>query len=232
MHPDDIDKFLDEVKLNKLTGIEKDEIIKKYWNDERQKSYDEAKKLSQRHSRVPYNSSKKRKKDGTKKQIIATLLVFSLASGMTYATYKEYGTYKEKLDIEKELSESVLKNKSHGSYSIKDDEYYWWYSDESINNIINSLLQEHPEYDIDTKIYCCYKALPEYKRMDYLDRIVSGTTSYPNFELYLNSKRMSLDEYIKTMEKVLRSYAKAQIAQEKAESLVEELNETPEGGSR
>ena len=229
MNTFETEAFLDELKLSKLSDDEKNDLIKKFWNEERQREYNEALKLSKSSSRVPYNCRKKEKNKDIKNKAITTILAFAIATGISYGAYQEYKTFNEKLNIEQELGQTVRTNKSYGAYDMQNDEYNWWYSDEAIDNIINSLQNNYPQYDIDTKIYCCYKALPEYNKKEYLDKIVSKLTEYESFLWYLNSKGLTEAEYVSQMEEILRSYAKSSLESKKRETLFEELNPSSEG---
>lgn len=232
MNTNEVDAFLDKVKLKNLSDAEKNDIIRKYWNEERQRDYNDALKHSKSHSRVPYKTRKKAKSKGTMHQVVTTVLAFSLAAGMTYEAYQEYKTYEEKLNIEHNLGQTVSQNISYGTYNTDRNEYNWWISDDAIDNIIKNIEIMHPEYDIDTKIYCCYKALPEYNKKEYMDKIVARVTPDESFGWYLNRKGLTVEEYVKLMEQILRSYAKTSLEENNRQDLFDELNPDFEGGSR
>ena len=108
------------------------------------------------------------------------------------------------------------------------------------------------EYDIDTRIYGCFRALNEYEKESYMNElfskmsriIASNPASYSedeiksalhsSFQDYLDSKNITLEEYEELMDKIIKAYAKEDKSEEEVASLLSKLNDagTRDGGSR
>ena len=128
-------------------------------------------------------------------------------------------------------------------YNYSEKRTDWWYD---IEQMANGVLNENKEYDIDTRIYGCYSRLNEYKKDEFMDAVFKemskliGSTPdaytdeeikaclHSSFKEYLDSKGISLEDYTKLMENVIRAYASEDRSQEEIASLLGELN----GGSR
>ena len=121
-----------------------------------------------------------------------------------------------------------------------------------MDNVASEVLNTNKEYDIDTRIYGCFRALNEYEKESYMNElfskmsriIASNPASYSedeiksalhsSFQDYLDSKNITLEEYEELMDKVIKAYAKEDKSEEEVASLLSKLNDasTRDGGSR
>ena len=119
-----------------------------------------------------------------------------------------------------------------------------------MNQMASDVLNNNKEYDIDTRIYGCFRALNEYDKTAHMNELFSKMSRliadepgkytedeirsalHSSFQEYLDSKSITLDEYESIMEKVIKEYAKEDISQEKINDLLGQLNGSRDGGSR
>ena len=119
-----------------------------------------------------------------------------------------------------------------------------------MNKMASDVLNNNKEYDIDTRIYGCFRALNEYDKTEHMNELFSKMSRliadepgeytedeiksalHSSFQEYLDSKSITLDEYETIMEKVIKEYAKEDISQEKINDLLDQLNGSRDGGSR
>lgn len=184
-------------------------------------------------------------KDIAKKIMILTALGASLTMGINTLN-EEMDINENKKEIKDSLEEVVVNNTEYGGYNESEQRPYWWYN---YSGIAQGILDNN-EYDIDTRIYCAFDKLKEYKKIESMDKIFSkmsqiiasdpskydvqtiASSVHPSFCDYLESKGLSLEEYSDLMNKILRCYAEDGRNNDSLSNLLNELNSGRNGGSR
>lgn len=193
------------------------------------------------------NIKKSRQKPrGTSDLAKKAIIFIALGAGLTIGAHEfktQADIYKGTLDVKGDIGTSVTSNTEYYGYNKNEEKPYWDYDTE---NIAKDILNENKEYDIDTRIYGCYTHLNEYQKEEFMDGIFKKMSKliseapenynedeiksclHSSFSEYLDSKGVTLEDYSKIMEKVIRAYAKEEINEEEISNLLGELN----GGSR
>lgn len=190
--------------------------------------------------------SSRQKPRGTKNLAQKAIVFVALGAGLVMGAheFKEaMETSKGSFAIKGELGNVVSQNTNTYGFNASAQSPYWDYD---LPNIAKDVLDNNKEYDIDTRIYGCYSRLNEYKKDEFMDAVFKemskliGSTPdaytdeeikaclHSSFKEYLDSKGISLEDYTKLMEDVIRAYASEDRSQEEIASLLGELN----GGSR
>lgn len=211
---------------------------------------DEAYNLSVGRPPVKNTRSKKRKPAGIKDIGKKIIIMVALGAGLTIGIHElkqamEVGENAN--EIKDALATTVSQNTSVDGYNHAEQRPYWWYD---MNKMASDVLNNNKEYDIDTRIYGCFRALNEYDKTEHMNELFSKMSSliadepgeytedeirsalHSSFQEYLDSKSITLDEYETIMEKVIKEYAKEDISQEKINDLLDQLNGSRDGGSR
>lgn len=211
---------------------------------------DEAYRLSVERPPVKNTRSKKRKPAGIKDIGKKIIIMVALGAGLTVGIHElkqamEVGENAN--EIKDALATAVSQNTSVDGYNHTEQRPYWWYD---MNKMASDVLNNNKEYDIDTRIYGCFRALNEYDKTEHMNELFSKMSRliadepgeytedeirsalHSSFQEYLDSKSITLDEYETIMEKVIKEYAKEDISQEKINDLLDQLNGSRDGGSR
>lgn len=211
---------------------------------------DEAYRLSVERPPVKNTRSKKRKPSGIKGIGKKIIIMVALGAGLTVGIHElkqamEVGENAN--EIKDTLATVVSANTSVDGYNHAEQRPYWWYD---MNQMASGVLNNNKEYDIDTRIYGCFRALNEYDKTAHMNELFSKMSRliadepgkytedeirsalHSSFQEYLDSKSITLDEYESIMEKVIKEYAKEDISQEKINDLLGQLNGSRDGGSR
>ncbi len=233
---DDLDLFVD------IVNEHHDEVKNGHLND----IYDDAVKRSVTRSVVDYKKEKLEKPKGYKKIIISTAIILAMGFGLGVASTKVVGTYNTNRavsKIEQEVDDPVVDNTQYGGYNPNTERPNWWYN---IYDMASQVLETNLDYDIDTRIYGCYKAMKPYHKEEHMDKLLSclnslvhaeGSTydektieacSYTTFKDYLASKGLEEEEYQDLMQQILATYGRGNINNEELNELLQKLN----GGSR
>lgn len=200
------------------------ELFIKIINDRQNKklnSYDMSLNGSLTDNIIPFTPTKKNKPNGYGKILTTTLLI--IAIGITAKGLSDSKkNFEIKQEISSELAMVVKDNTFYGDYNPTKGEFTWWYDTKRIaEDILNG-----DKYDINLRIYGCYKNLNEYKKLDFMNEIfrnfqklitenpnmysdeVVASCNYSSFDKYLDSLGLSLEEYVKEMEKELKNIVK------------------------
>lgn len=199
---------------------------------------------------VKNKRSVKRKPKGVKDLAKKAIVLVALASGLTVGIHELKSAMdigEGAMDIKNELATVVRDNTVTSGYNGNEQRPYWWYN---MSDIASDVLN-NKDYDIDTRIYGCFKALNEYKKDEFMDelfhnmsRIVGDNPEafssdevksalHSSFQDYLDSKNVSLEDYQSIMENVIKAYAKEDISMDEVNSLLCQLNgDGRDGGSR
>lgn len=212
---------------------------------------DEAYRLSVERPPVKNLRNKKRKPAGIKDIGKKIIIMVALGAGLTVGIHElkqamEVGENAN--EIKDALATAVSQNTSVDGYNHAEQRPYWWYD---MNKMASDVLNNNnKEYDIDTRIYGCFRALNEYDKTEHMNELFSKMSRliadepeeytedeirsalHSSFQEYLDSKSITLDEYETIMEKVIKEYAKEDISQEKINDLLDQLNGSRDGGSR
>lgn len=245
---------------------DEDYVVNKMFNSDGTKKNNREDRIYQKSSNVPpvKNKRKNRQKPKGMKQIATKAIIFvALGAGLVVGanemknSIQDYGNY---LDVSTELHQSVVENTNTYGYNANEQRPYWDYD---AYGIANSILNENQEYDIDTRIYGAYDSLNEYKKEESMDKIFAKMSSivgsnsekfsddvlhaclFDTWHEYVESKFAEKDmtyeeclkEYLSTMQKVVRAYAKEDSLEEKSQALLEDRQELLDdinlgGGSR
>ncbi len=222
------------------------------WNKEKETTRDdEAYKLSVGRPPVKNARRKMRKPAGIKAIGKKVIIIVALGAGLTVGIHElkaamEIGESVK--EIEKTLAEPVSTNTTVDGYNYTEQRPYWWYD---MHEVASDVLENNKEYDIDTRIYGCFRALNEYNKTSYMDELFSKMSRliadepgkytedeiksalHSSFQDYLDSKNISLEEYESIMEKVIKAYAREDGSQEQINDLLNQLNAGDRnGGSR
>ena len=174
------------------------------------------------------------------------IIFVSLGAGLVASAHaiKDFTATENKTkDIKDSISSVVSENIDYYGYNQNEKKPYWNYD---TYNMAKDILDKNKEYDIDTRIYGCYSNLNEYNKNEFMDEIFRTMSKiigdspenyteaeiksclHSTFDEYLASKNITLTDYSKLMEKVIRAYAKEDRSQDEIADLLGELN----GGSR
>lgn len=174
------------------------------------------------------------------------IIFVSLGAGLVVGAHamKDFTATENKTrEVKDTISSVVSENTDYYGYNPYEQKPYWDYD---TNNMAKDILDENKEYDIDTRIYGCYSNLNEYKKNEFMDEVFRNMSKmiaeapenyteeeiksclHSSFDEYLASKNITLADYSKLMEKVIRAYAKEDKSQDEIVDLLGELN----GGSR
>lgn len=248
---------------------DEDYVVNKMFNSDGTRKTSRETEIYQKSSNVPpvKNNRKNKQKPKGMKQIATKAIIFvALGAGLVVGanemknSIQDYGNY---LDVSTELHQSVVENTNTYGYNANEQRPYWDYD---AYGIANSILNENQEYDIDTRIYGAYDSLNEYKKEESMDKIFAKMSSivgsnsekfsddvlhaclFDTWHEYVESKFIGRDmtyeeclkEYLSTMQKVVKSYAKEDTLEENQEknlqSLLEDRQELLDdinlGGSR
>ena len=177
-----------------------------------------------------------------KKAIIFVTLGAGLIVGAN-AVKDASTTFTKTQEVRKTIGSVVMDNTGYYGYNPNEERPYWDYN---TYNMAEDILDKNKEYDIDTRIYGCYSNLNEYKKTEFMDEIFRNMSRligdspekyteeeikaclHSSFDEYLESKNITLEDYNKLMEKVIKAYVKEDKSQEEINNLLGELN----GGSR
>lgn len=234
-------------------GVEDvDYTVNKMFNSDGTRKSNREDKIYQKSSNVPPVKNKRRSKQKPKgmKQIATKAIIFvALGAGLVVGanemknSIQDYGNY---LDVNTELHQVVTENTNTYGYNSSEQRPYWDYD---VYEIANNILNGNQEYDIDTRIYGAYDGLNEYKKEEFMDKIfakmssIAGANSekfsdevlhaclFDTWHEYVESKFVGKDmtyeeclkEYLSTMQKVVRSYAKEDSLEENQEKKVQAL---------
>lgn len=223
---------------------EKEDLFVNIINDRQKKnssSYDTTLESSLSKSVIPYKPKKVEKPSNYFKIISSVVLIMAL--GFSTVKIKEEFENREAInDVTTKMAVYVTNNTNYGDYNPDAGEFYWWYD---IDSMAKAIL-DSTDYDIDTRIYGCFRNLKEYKRIATMDELfmkfqkiftenptlydenIVASCNFHSFEQYLDSKGLTLDEYTDKMAEVLESYGLGN--PELATVKVTELNNN--GGSR
>lgn len=232
-------------------NIENPDAIIKIVEDHKQKKlalqdYEDAVKRSTNPSMVRFERRQKQKDNTYKRALIVTALVTSLALGAFGGLWlKEDTENRNAIDMSTQMLAQVVDEHTH--YNEEDlRSQIWWYD---IPEMAKQLLTEENGFDIDTKIYGCYKNFNTYNKNEHMDQLfwnlkslvdaspqsyseqVQRACSHSSFDSYLNSLGLTKEEYSKYMENVLASYGKANSNRFETEALIGGI-ENLSGGSR
>ena len=208
--------------------------------------------LSVNRPMVKNRRTKKKKAMGIKEIATKTIILVALSAGLTVGIHELHEAMEvgeNAKENKNELGASVTENTEIAGYNKNEQRPYWWYQ---MDNVASDVLNSNKEYDIDTRIYGCFRALNEYEKESYMNElfskmsriIASNPASYSedeiksalhsSFQDYLDSKNITLEEYEELMDKVIKAYAKEDKSEEEVASLLSKLNDagTRDGGSR
>lgn len=207
-----------------FNNVNDPDVFVKIINDRQNKrlnSYDDILKESMSDNIIPFTPVKKNKPAGYGKILTTTLLL--IAIGITAKGLSDSKkNFELKQEITSELAMVVKDNTFYGDYNPDKGEFTWWYDTKRIaQDILNG-----DKYDIDFRIYGCYKNLNEYKKLDFMNEIfrnfqkliaenpnmysseVIASCNFPSFDKYLDSLGLSLEEYVNEMEKNFKTIVK------------------------
>lgn len=228
---------------------DQDYSIKAFFNSDGTKKYDRIDNVvvkSTNCTPVKNTRKKKQKPKGMSALAKKAIIFVALGAGIVIGSHElddSIDTYKKDLDVRKTISSVVGENTHTFGYNANEKRPYWYYD---VDKIAESVLNENKEYDIDTRIYGSYSELNEYKKEEHMDQIFvemskligSNPEKYTEEEIkaclhgsfseYLDSKNITLEDYTKLMDKVIRAYAKEDKQEEEITQLLGELN----GGAR
>ena len=195
---------------------------------------------------VKYTKKSRQKPKGMKNLAIKAIVFVALGAGLVSGihglkeAYEDFERVEEVRDI---IGSPVSENTEYFGYNSNEQRPYWDYD---TYNMARDVLDTNKEYDVDTRIYGCYSSLNEYRKEASMDEIFRNMSKFINdnpdaytedevkaclhdsFGDYLNSKNITLEDYTKLMEKVVKAYTSENKSEEEIKSLLSELN----GGSR
>lgn len=217
------------------------------------------------------NKRKKRQKPKGMIKIAAKAIIFiALTSTITVEVQqipKVIQNNRNETSITNTIELPVKENIQTYGYNAEAKEAFWNIDSEGIRNIADRILNENKEYDIDTRIYGAYKGLPQYEKETFMNRVFRQLSTkaaenaenltdeelhaclFDTWQEYVESKFVGkdmtyeecLEEYLSTMRKVVKSYAKEDSLEEsqdkKLQALLEDRQELLDdinlgGGSR
>lgn len=205
--------------------------------------YENAVKMSVGTPVIPFRTTPKKKPINYKAILCSAALLLAISFGAKYIGERRdtQEAYFQSNDI---LAQVVSDNTHYGDYS--GSERIWWYDTEKMAlDVLDS-----SEYDIDTRIYGCYKNMKEYNKLTHMNSLfeemqkiitanpdkysedIKAACSYETFQEYLDAKNLNLDDYQKLMDQVLVAYGKEDRNFEEIAALLNELNGTRDGGTR
>ena len=189
---------------------------------------------------------KKQKPKGINELAKKAIIFVSLGAGLIVGA----NAFKDGIDnlnktqeVRNTIGSSVSENTEYFGYNPNEERPYWDYN---THNMAEDILDKNKEFDIDTRIYGCYSNLNEYKKNEFMDEIFRNMSRligdspekyteeeikaclHSSFDEYLESKNITLEDYTKLMEKVIKAYVKEDKSQKEINNLLKELN----GGSR
>ena len=203
--------------------------------------------LSVNRPMVKNRRTKKKKAMGIKEIATKTIILVALSAGLTVGIHELHEAMEvgeNAKEIKNELAAAVTENTEIAGYNKNEQRPYWWYQ---MDNVASDVLNSNKEYDIDTRIYGCFRALNEYDKTEHMNELFSkmsrliadepgGYTEdeirsalHSSFQEYLDSKSISLSDYESLMNKVLIAYAKGNVNMDEVNELLSELNQ---GGAR
>ena len=230
-------------------------INKMFNSDGTRKEYnrdEDAFNLSTNRPIVRNSRTKKRKPKGISDLAKKAIVLVAIGIGITVGVHELHEAMEvgeNAMEIKNELASVVRDNTQTDGYNTEEQRPYWWYNR---GDVASDVLNKNKEYDIDTRIYGCFRSLNEYNKTEHMDELFSKMSRligdnpgaytedeiksalHSSFDEYLESKNISLEDYQKLMEKVIKAYAKEDVNQEEINSLLTTLNgdTTRAGGSR
>ena len=130
--------------------------------------------LSVNRPMVKNRRTKKEKKRWVLKKIATkTIILVALSAGLTVGIHELHEAMEvgeNAKEIKNELAAAVTENTEIAGYNKNEQRPYWWYQ---MDNVASDVLNSNKEYDIDTRIYGCFRALNEYEKESYMNELFS-----------------------------------------------------------
>ena len=207
-------------------------------------NYENARRKSRptEQSRKYQPKAKKASKHTLRNSIIAIVATTAIiASGISLANSVK--DTQARWNFTDTISEHVDDNITYNRYGLDDYGRPTWYYN-TISEIARETIDEHPEIDIDTRIYGTYMGLQDYERDKYMDEVmkemqkiveanpleydekVVASCGHDSFTDYLASLNIDKKTYLAYMKEITTAYGNNDL--DKVQELLTSLN----GGDR
>ena len=202
---------------------------------------------------IKYNTNTKKKPKNYLTILKKIVILTGIGVGVTFTAKgvtNAIDTAKNYTEITKEFESDVL-NAQHASiYKLNPNTNtpYVYYNE---SELADAILNKHPEFDIDSRIYGVYSSLGTSNKNEVMDEIfrhlyndvnrpgfeekfdetVKKACSNPSFQKYLEAHQINEKQYVDKMERIKTEYAKRNMNADKLKVLIEDFNLTSGGKS-
>ena len=190
-----------------------------------------------------HKTTKRRSKNAVTQRIVAICAIGVIALSSISLAVEATKDSIARRNFVNTISEHVDDNITYLDFGRDDTGHPLWYYD-SIKDIAKETINEHPEIDIDTRIYGTYMGLQEYEKDETMDKVmremqkivlenpleydesILRACNHNSFTDYLASLNIDKETYLAYMKEITTAYGNNDL--DKVEELLLSLN----GGGR